>query len=76
MKTMTLLLRTVGPLTPPHKTARSNMRMCMPEMSEADIEGNLRAMWDNFASESKPISTGIDLSVPAAPSCRQALAFS
>jgi KDO2-lipid IV(A) lauroyltransferase len=42
------LLRTVGPLTAPHKTARSNMAMCMPELSEAEIETALTAMWDNF----------------------------
>lgn len=42
------LVRTVGPLTPPHKVARDNMRMCMPEMTDKDIEKNLREMWDNF----------------------------
>lgn len=42
------LLRTVGPLTPPHRIAQNNMRMCMPELTDADVEENLGAMWDNF----------------------------
>ena len=40
--------RTIGPLTPPQKTARKNMRMCLPELTDKEIEENLRAMWDNL----------------------------
>ncbi len=40
--------RMVGPLTPAQKTARNNMRMCMPNSTNGEIDENLRAMWDNF----------------------------
>lgn len=42
------LVRTFGPFTPPHRIARNNMHMCIPEMSDEEIDKNLREMWDNF----------------------------
>jgi KDO2-lipid IV(A) lauroyltransferase len=40
------LLKTFGPLTSRHKTARTNLRIVFPNASEAEIARLLRAQWD------------------------------
>jgi KDO2-lipid IV(A) lauroyltransferase len=41
------LLKTVGPLTGAHKTARRNLRLCFPEKDDAWHEAMLAAQWEN-----------------------------
>ena len=42
------LARAIGPLLPPHKVARANLRAAFPEKSEAEIAAILSGMWDNL----------------------------
>jgi Kdo2-lipid IVA lauroyltransferase/acyltransferase len=42
------MARTLGPLSPPHKTAIRNMSECMPELSDAEVRTNVMLMWENF----------------------------
>lgn len=41
------LLKTVGPLTGAHKTARRNLRLCFPEKDDAWHKAMLAAQWEN-----------------------------
>ncbi len=41
------LLKTVGPLTGAHKTARRNLRLCFPDKDDAWHEAMLAAQWEN-----------------------------
>ncbi len=40
--------RAVGPLMAKNRLARSNLKTCFPEKSEAEISAITRAMWDNL----------------------------
>jgi KDO2-lipid IV(A) lauroyltransferase len=40
--------RTVGPLLPVTRRARSNLARAMPELNAAETDRVIRAMWDNF----------------------------
>jgi len=40
--------RLIGPLTGAHRTARRNLRLAMPELSEAEVRVILSAQWENF----------------------------
>lgn len=42
------VLRLVGPLLPPHRTARRNLERAFPEKSPREIRTILREMWDNL----------------------------
>ncbi|MDR3520341.1 MAG: lauroyl acyltransferase [Acidocella sp.] len=42
------LARTFGPLSSAHKTARQNLALAMPELSEADRAIIISGMWDNI----------------------------
>jgi KDO2-lipid IV(A) lauroyltransferase len=42
------LLRTIGPLTPVHKVARTNLRLVFPELSEERAQKILADSWGNF----------------------------
>lgn len=42
------LFRTLGPLSGAHRTARRNLRLAFPDMSEAARAEILTAQWDNF----------------------------
>ena len=41
-------MRTVGPLLPEHRIARSNLAAAFPEKSSGEIEKILRGTWDNL----------------------------
>ena len=41
------LLRTIGPLTRAHETARRNLIIAFPDMGEAELRRLLAAQWDN-----------------------------
>jgi KDO2-lipid IV(A) lauroyltransferase len=41
------LLKTIGPFTGAHKTARRNLRLCFPEKDNAWHEALLAAQWEN-----------------------------
>ena len=40
--------RKIGPLTPANETARRNINLAMPELSEARVSEILTGMWDNL----------------------------
>src|SRR5579859_5223215 len=40
--------RTFGPLTPPHRVARTNLRIVFPEADEAEISRRLAEQWDQL----------------------------
>jgi KDO2-lipid IV(A) lauroyltransferase len=42
------ILRTIGPLTPPHRIARINMQRCFPEAKAPELDRMLGQMWDEF----------------------------
>lgn len=42
------LMRSLGPRLPAHRTARDNLAMALPELSEAERAAILRASWDNL----------------------------
>ncbi|TNE59529.1 MAG: hypothetical protein EP340_02305 [Alphaproteobacteria bacterium] len=45
---MGALTRGIGPLTSADKTARDNLKLCMPELSNDEAKAIVREMWDNF----------------------------
>jgi KDO2-lipid IV(A) lauroyltransferase len=42
------LCRTVGPLTPPHRVAETNLRIAFPQATDAEVARLLRAQWEEF----------------------------
>ncbi len=42
------LLRRLGPLLPAHRYARTNMRLCFPDLSPEEERRLLTGMWDNL----------------------------
>lgn len=42
------LLRALGPLTPTHQVARTNLKLVFPDLGEDRIEEILAAQWDNL----------------------------
>ena len=42
------LFRLLGPVTRAHRTARTNIRLAFPELSESEMRALLDAQWDNF----------------------------
>jgi Kdo2-lipid IVA lauroyltransferase/acyltransferase len=42
------IARTVGPLSPAHRTGRANLRAAYPDKDAAWIEATLRGAWDNL----------------------------